>query len=455
MSTHRFDLATFDTPDGWLAVGPGMVASPGDFKDQLFVTVQQSWLSEATAALDIGQMQLEMAATFPDYELIQSKEMEPERGGDAFVYVCNLCTGRGVPSRRVGIVLVQGPLACHLTVDRPAHRSEQLDEVAESVAGSLRIENGSALERADNRSLGAAAVAEALDQTVRRPRLKLALEVPNGWTVSEENDGLTAILSDGNVSVRAARLLGREPDLHAWLGERLSILAAGPGHLDAWMVGPLDSDRDHAMVDWTHEPEQTTWAKRPMQREVAWVAENGDLVEWSVRANTDRFPAAAELARAVFDAATPLEPEACETPVVEPWLDLVLRGPWSSAGEGLYYTSLEPIALLHLYDGKASGPLEKTRPKVPDIIDELRQGYALLEVTHEEEAVGSWRGTEAYRYSLDARFAELGPRSVRNVTAESKGTLYSVRLTGSDREQIQAIYLELLDGLRLPGMQRS
>jgi hypothetical protein len=111
--------------------------------------------------------------------------------------------------------------------------------------------------------------------------------------------------------------------------------------------------------------------------------------------------------------------------------------------------------MLHLATATNTAPPEKTRPNMNDVIDTARGRAPLQDVFHEEEAVGNWRGLEAYRYALDAAFGRIGNRSVRGVVMQSGEKLYSCRLIGEVKDQVHPLFLDILDRLKVPGMKEK
>ncbi len=453
MSQHRLAFCSFTCPDAWEPIAPLTWAAPGSGLVRFHTHLGQDWLSAARSlsevAEDLKQLWLAMDPQMAVEHEAPVPGNAPGKGWGAVVRMRDELTQ---PVRRLVHLRVLGPVACHLAVDRPLELGERLDGLANEIALSLRLEASEVLEGAANAPVMPATTpgaALSIERTVGVPTACVALPVPVGWELTTPAP-CEASLSGPGLRVDLRRLVGGSDQLRPWLGTRLGELALTPGaRLRAWEHGER-SGVEYAALAATAPTGGGTWTKPVLRETLYLAARDRQLLEWSAAAEPHVDTGAV---LQIVEGTRFLAPAAWETPTVETWLPLTLRGGWRPQGDGVYVKIEDGMLLLHAAAVESTAPLEKTRPTMPDIIDTVRAGAALLEVLHEEEAVGSWHGLEAYRYALDARFGGLGPRSVRAVGLQSGKTLYSCRLTGEIADQTQALFLEVLERLRIPGMK--
>lgn len=418
----------------------------------------QSWLlaarSASEVAEDLKQLWLALDGTL---EIEHAAPLAPAGPGEGWGAVVRMRDEYGNAVRRLVHLLVLGPVACHLMVDRPLELSEELDVLANEIAMSLRLEAGEVVEQA-----AGAPVLEAGDGpatvTFGEPlavgTVCAQVPVPAGWEESAAGR-CEATLSGPGMQLTVRRPIGSDDVLTTWLGARLTHLALEPeARLQRWEHGELRPRRvEYAAIDVLQKVGGGTWVKPVFERVLTAGLREQQFLEIELTATTAPLEQAASVFRGVVDRMCMLPPEQWQTPLAESWLPLTLHGGWRPQGDGVYVKVEDGMMVLHLACVENRVPIETTRPKMPDIIDMVRAGAPLLAVDHEEEAVGSWRGLEGYRYALDASFSGLGSRSVRAVALQSGRELYSCRITGEVASQAQALFVEILEGLRIPGMK--
>lgn len=453
MSQHRLAFCSFTCPDAWEPIAPLTWAAPGTGLLRFHAHLGQDWLlsarSPAEVAEDLKQLWLAMD---PQMEVEHEAPVPGGAPGQAWGAVVRMRDELTHPVRRLVHLRVLGPVACHLTVDRPLELGERLDGLANEIALSLRLEASEVLEGVVNAPVMPPTTPGAqlpIARTVGVPTACVTLPVPVGWELATPAP-CEATLSGPGLRVDLRRPVGGSDQLRPWLGARLGELALTPrARLRAWEHGER-SGVEFAALSSSQPVGGGTWAKPVLHEQVSLAVRDQQFLEWSATAQP-HVDIGAFLQ--IVEGTRFLVPEAWETPTVEAWLPLTLRGGWRPQGDGVYLKVEDGMLLLHAAAVESTAPLEKTRPTMPDVIDTVRAGAPLLDVHHEEEAVGSWRGLEAYRYALDASFGGLGLRSVRAVALQSGATLYSCRLVGAVREQTHALFLEVLEGLRIPGMK--
>jgi len=452
LSQHRLAFCSFTCPDAWEPIAPLTWAEPGSGLLRFHAHLGQDWLLAARTPTEVAEDLKQLWLALDPQMAVEHEAALPADGpGAGWGAVVRMRDEFTHPVRRLAHLRVLGPVACHLTVDRPLELGDRLDDLANEIAMSLRLEASEVLVGAANAPVVPEATGPrlAIARTVEVPTACVAIPVPVGWELDTPVP-CEAVLTGPGLQVHLRRPVGGSDQLRPWLGARLGELALTPGaRLHRWEHGERRGV-EFAAFRATVPAGGGTWT-RPVQRQnFCLAARDQQLLEWSATVEPGVEPGV--LAQIVEETRF-LPPAAWETPVAEPWLPLTLRGGWRPQGDGVYVKVEDGMLLLHAAAVECTVPLEKTRPSMPDIIDTARAGAPLLEVLHEEEAVGSWRGLEAYRYGLDARFGGLGHRSVRAVALMSGTMLYSCRLTGEVTDQTHALFVEILERLRIPGMK--
>lgn len=453
MSRHRLAFCSFSCPDAWEPIAPLTWAAPGTGLVRFHAHLGQDWLLAARTAAEVADDLKQLWLAYDPGMTVEHEAALPGGGpGDGWGAVVLMRDELTRPVRRLVHLRVLGPVACHLAVDRPLELGERLDGLANEIALSLQMEAAEVLEGAVCTPLLPPAVREApqgAGRTVAVPTACVALPVPAGWDLATPVP-CSATLTGPGLCIELRRPIGGGDLLGPWLGARLGELAQTPGaRLRGWEHGERSGVEFAALLA-TEPVGGGTWVKPVIRERLRLAVRDRQFLEWSASAESAVDTAA--LLR-IVEQTRFLPPEEWETPTAEPWLPLTLRGGWRPQGDGVYLKVEGGVLLLHAAAVESTAPLEKTRPTIPDVIDTARAGAPLLEVRHEEEAVGSWRGLEAYRYGLDATFGGMGPRSVRGVALQSGSTLYSCRLVGASSEQTQGLFLEVLERLRVPGMK--
>lgn len=457
MRQHRLAFCSFTCPDSWEPVAPRTWAAPGSGLVRFHAHLGEEWLLAGGTAADVVRFLKQLwVAMDPAMKVEHEAPMRMDGPGEGWGAVVTMRDEFTRPVRRLVHLLVLGPVACHLTVDRPLELGERLDGLANELAASLRLEATEVLVDARYTPIlptdepgGSPPPGEPRPV----PTLCLALAVPRGWELRTSTPA-AATLNGPGLRIEVSRPLGIKDDLKAWLGTRLYELIDLPNaRVRAWQSGRLAPRVDFAGLATSRVVGGGTWGKPVVEEGVALGVRDQQFMEWRLAATAMPLPEAVAWLRRVMAASPFLPPAQWETPVAEAWLPLTLRGGWVPKGDGVYVKTAGGMLLLHVASLQSTAPLEKTRPAMSDIIDTVRAGAALLDVHHEEEAVGSWRGLEGYRYALDASFASLGPRSVRAVVLQSGDQLYSCRLTGEVQGEVHPLFLEILERLRIPGMK--
>jgi hypothetical protein len=455
---HRAAFCSFSCPDSWEPVAPLMWAAPVEKLARPHARLVEQWLLPARTTADVvAEIKMLWTAADPQMKLEHEAAMPPAGGVERWGAVVRMKDEFGQPARRLASLLVLGPAACLLTVDRPLEGSESLDRTANEIASSLQVEAAEVLAEA---RYAPVAPAEGdgsglpLGEPRAVPTLCLSLAVPKGWEVQTPRPCEATLLGPG-MSVQARRRVGETDDLRVWFGERLRELSSVPGaRLRAWEKGKLGK-ADFAGLAFQESESGGTWGK-PVVREVVTLGvAHEQLLEWRATATTAPRSQAAAALQQILKASPFLPPPDWETPVAEPWLPITLRGGWIAKGGGVYVKVHGGMMLLHASIQPLPAPLEKARPTIADVIDMVRTGKPLIDVFHEEEAVGKWRGLEAYRYALDALFGTLGNRSARGVAMQVAKELYSCRLMGAVRDEVHPLFLEILNRLAVPGMKEK
>ncbi len=372
-------------------------------------------------------------------------------------------TRRGAVERSE-LFVATGALLIRITLDCPVTMVEELADELHAVLASFRLEGGGHIVEAQPTALFAAEKDEPSSETapIECPWLGLIVAAPEGWKVLVNEEELT-LRSSLNATLTLRSLSGATDDHGAWLQGRVAALAEERNcKISAWQSGAEIEPHARYLAGLRYR--RTVggrWDSRDQEQVELLTGDPGSHTERSavwqldVPRGTPVEPAVSGLHHMVR-ARQVLDSSRWQLRTSETWLRLVLAGPWRAEGAGLYVRQGDGTTYLIAHQTECARPIEHLRPDMTTVIDTHRGDGALLDVFNEKEVVGSLRGVDAYRYSLDAAFQASGRRAIRGVGLVGKGLLSIVVLDAPLSDTgVDDLYRSVLTGLAVPGMEGS
>ncbi len=450
-------------PDDWLELPSLGAVQPGEGPQQLTVEVREFWpRSEASAEVHAEEYRKILAAAYKDFELLEEGPSEVGQGEEAFRFVYNHADQE--PRQNTELVIPRGPLVCHLIMGGPQLPDERRDRLFGKIAATFVFERDEAIAGA--RRTGLLDQASAPPETMTwsdLPQACVAVQLPTGWQVADlaEQDitqEVEARLFARGAEITIHRAMDADSDPEAWLNRQMAEKHTEAGvKIMGWDCGQIGEDRPYAGLSYSRHRQNGQWSAPEVTSNLDFATGDTMLLVWSLKVGREGWypDAAAALVRILRDFRL-LEPEQWQTCLPEPWIEQELRGRWICEGPGTYLKQDGGHRLfMQLRQQEITGKLKlaQVRPSMEEVIDTFRSGSPVLTVFAEDEAEGLWRGIEAFRYSLDAEFRDQGVMAARAVTALAEKILYTCLLFGSNREEVNELYLEVLENLAIPGMK--
>lgn len=451
MKPYEFRFCALSVPDDWVPVPPLGLGEPRRRERRLSLQVSEDWLRTPTAAADHARRQKELLSrVFEDFELLREGPF-PDARSAGYVVLFEYENEERLLSREMRIYRSQGLQVVSLTLLGEGGEDRVRDQIFDAVARSFESRGGEAFAKAERRPLLPGLEAEALppaDPTASRerfPRACISLGVPRGWEVLRE-EGL-AVLKRSGAEIRLRRVLEHKNDAGIWFERKMKSLRDHPGSLvTAWSEGTLTGGRPYAAVLYDETGRTRSWNTAAVKRTLDVAIADRQLLEWSLQAPSSAFLDLQALLQGVIASTVFLDPAEWETCPVEPWLSLTLRGPWEAQGPGTYVHSEQADLLLQLGAVESHSPLETLRPR---LLESLRRSYKVQKSASEKESLGLYRGLEALRWSGQ------GKRWVKGIWLRAEENLYSCVLQGRDAAKVDELLLQIVEGLRLPGMRSA
>jgi hypothetical protein len=446
---YDFSFCTLAVPEDWVPVPPLGLKEPRQSKERLELRVAEVWLGSPVGATDFASQQRErFSGIHQDFVLVREGSL-PKQAGAFLVFEYE--NEEGLISRKMWICRPQGPRVVSLTLLGPGGSSRFRDEVFEAISQTLELKAGEFLAQAQSQPLLSNLTglpipsADPNSSLQKFPRACVALPVPRGWEVSQEENGTIVFLRSG-CEIRLRRVVEHAGRPEVWFAETLQHLRATPGSLViAYDQGALTDGRRYAAVLADETPRARSWTTAASSRVLGVEIADKQPLEWVLRAPPNAFKDAQSTLDGLIAGMVFLDPEEWETSPAETWVHLTLRGPWKVQGPGTY-TRSEPFLLLQLSRLENPPALESLRPR---LVDSLRRSFKVQRHSTEQETPGLFRGLEALRYSGRGRSA------VQAIWLRSEACLYSCLLTGADAKRTEELFLAVVEGLRLPGMRET
>jgi hypothetical protein len=451
LKRYEFRFCALAVPDDWVPVPPLGLAEPRQREGRLSLRVAEEWLRVPVAAADYARRQKELlAGALAEFELIREGPFPDARSGYALIFEYE--NEERLTSREMRIYRAQGLHVVILNLLGNGGEDRIRDQVFDAIARSFERRGDEPFERAERRPLLGALEGGALlasdPGAVREgfPRACVSLAVPRGWEARREEG--SAVLHRSGVEIRLRRVLEHENYAGIWFERRMKRLRDSPGsQMSAWSDGTLTGGPPFVAVLYDETARGRSWNTAAAQRTLDVAVADRQLLEWSLRAPAgSSFHDQQAVLQSVIASAVFLDPAEWETCPLEPWIDLTLRGPWDVHGPGTYVHSQHADLLLQLGCVESHTSLEALRPR---LLESLRRACKVQRSSTQMESLGLLRGLSALRWSGQGRMA------VRAIWLRSEESLYSCVLQGRDGERLDELFLEAIEGMRLPGMRSA
>lgn len=436
-------------PDDWLREPPlGARQPPGDARAAAVQVVERVQDRPRPAAEIVARRRESLAELFAGGEVL-AERAQPVAGGFAGHRLAYTFRDDDfAPRRHDWLVATAGPYACEVTLERDIGSEVCPDRLADAILASLELHGlyfcGAAVPL--DLAAGLRDAAPATGERAAFPHLGRSLATPDGWLREGDEDGLR--LRHQEAELAAARVAPSDGDAHAWLDARL-LRIGGEGHRvlasGQWDDGE-GGEWAALLIDERERPK--TWGSATRWRVLELFAGHPLPVVFRLRARPERVDAFRPALLALAASARPLAEEEWRTRTAEPWLRVLLEGPWQQLDRGLYLRPAAPVTVLHALAQASPSPLGVL---AGPLLANARQGFG--EVEREEHAEARLRGVPALSARIDGRDRDGQRRHVRAAWLHSEGALYTCLVQSTDRAAADRVAAGVVAGLHVAGME--
>jgi hypothetical protein len=452
LKRYDFPFCSLGVPDDWVPAPPlGLEEPRRQREDRLSLQVAEIWVNPPVAANEYAQKQRDvLAQVYEDFQLVLEGPLSGTDPRSGAMLVFEYENEERLTSQEVRVFRVQGPQICTLTLLGPGGPSRSRDQVFDAIARSFEPRNADFFAKAEQTPLLGGldqGVPPPPDPTALRetfPRACVSIPVPRGWEARRERDGV--VFGRTGAEIRLRRILENGGSPNLWFASRMKELRDTPGSLVfTWNQAPLQDGRRHAAILSDETARSRSWTTAATPRTLDVMIADQQPLAWTLRAPSSSFQDLQAVLQGLIAGTIFLDPSEWETCPPEEWIDVTLRGPWKAEGPGTYSLFDDGGALiLQLNRAESHSSLDTLRPR---LLESLRRALKVQRNTAEVETPGLFRGLEALRYAGKGRMA------VRAIWLRSGENLYSCTLIGSDPKRTDELFLQLVAGLRLPGMR--
>lgn len=433
------DFCTLELPGGWLQTGPLRFAANAE-PEALTAEVEEIWQEgEPLPATEHLQERKEFLRNcFEDFGVLSEGPVEAA-SPRALGITARYENDDFQPVVHREIVLTEGPIRCSLRLFGPEDATDR-EVIFESIVRSFQLTTGRSLGSAESLDLFSDPALLTSDPRVAVdsfPFLCHSMAVSNEWSRSVE--GRHVMLRGGRNEIRIHRLLAEDREAGKWIVRRIEEIESAGGRLLATGRGTTPQGPVSAL--WS-ELGAGTWRTAATQRQLHLRLATEEPLEFQVSGPLRQPSEAESVLGPLIASLRSLDPELWRTLPLEPWIDLELKGPWTSTFPGLYVDSELFIPVLELRQQENAPALETVKDSLHEA---LRQGSGVLPGSDSETAeMGQFRGLEAWRYRADAQL------NIRGIFLQEQSTITTCLLQMREAEAADALFQKILEGLRLP-----
>lgn len=412
------------------------------------VRITEQPLERAVTAEAYAKHQKQLLPSiYDELELLQEGSHKSSGPGDGYFLGFRFRSDTDEMLFAKAIYLTSGPVVGELLLLGPEDSSREKDRCFGAIEKSFSLQAMDFLAKETRGPLLGALPAINLTSDPRPRKYPLAcvaIPTPPGWAAASSEDGEVVFAGSG-AEIRLQRSLNYGDRSEAWYQDRLEQLKASGSLVLGFDQGHC-SRGPYAALLFEDKALARTWKTSVSQQTLELFLADQQPLLWMLRAPQASFPGCRSDLERLIGATSFLPPEEWETRPAEPWLATTLRGPWQPQGNGLYLRTSGAPLLLQTDRREKSPSLDKIQSTCNT--EAFRKAYGIETVFSASEEKGLWKNRDAYRFSLDGLTSDYAPVSLRASWFLADGILYSIAVKGGDSRAVDALQLELLEGLR-------
>lgn len=445
MNRYESRICTFAVPGDWVAEPPFAFREPGEEGDRMGAQILERTLAEMPSAATYAREQKPiLAELYEGFELLQEGPQRIEGPGEGYAIFFRYVDEEENPARGKMIFLTCGPQVCQFFLSGPDGDDPERDRLFEAIGKTFAFRGAESLAGAKAGGLTSeilrmpqAEAAKGWQGPWRKfPRCCVELPLPSGWEVAiDERDDV--VFRRGNSEIRLHRELGENNEADVWFADRMRKLQEGGDRLIGSEQGELDERGPFAAVLYEERGAVRTWKTAAVMRGLELFVNDQQPLVWTLRVTVSELSGLRVFFESLVAAARFLDSSEWETRTVEPWLDCILIGPWTSQGGGVYARESVPPTILITAREANTIPLADLREPIARSIDHKSM---LSRISSQEEGLGPVGRHEGF-YIYREGYADTGlPASFRGTWIQAQGYLYSIVTVGARREEVLSTF---------------
>lgn len=403
------------------------------------------------AATHLQQQKAILPELYEGFELLAEGPHRPDGVGEGFTLTFRFLDEEENESLAQFFHLSLGPLACQLVLAGPDRPDRERDRLFAAIAKTFGLRQVEFLAKKQPMVLTSEILrtpqpvaARAWSGTWRKfPRACVALPVPSGWEVTEENGD--ACFRRGPSQIRLHRDLEGHGDPGNWFASRMQMLQESGDLLLGSENGELERG-PYTAVLYEEKGVGRAWKTAAITRSFEFFLTDQQSLFWSLKTPEAGFSEQRFLLESLIASTEFLDHTEWETKIVEPWLEYTLRGSWQVEGPGVYANAQKEPVFVQLSHEPNTFSLEKLQPSV---LESMRQGFKFKPGFCERSVTGAWRNHDAFYYAVDGSALNSGSEiSVRAIWLVGQKRLFSIFVHGTTTKVTEKLSTDLLESFQ-------
>lgn len=451
MKRYESRYCTFAVPDDWETEPPFAFRERGEEGNRMGAQILERSLADMPSAAEYAKKQKPiLAEIYEGFELLLEGPQRIEGPGEGYSISFRYVDEEENPSRGRMIFFTCGPLVCQLFLSGPDGDDSERDRLFEAIGKTFAFRGADALASA--RAGGLTSEVLRMKQTEaakgwpgpwrKFPRCCVELPLPNGWeVVIDERDDV--LFRHGGAEIRLHRELGENNEAGIWFANRMRRLQQQGDRLLGSEQAELERG-SYAAVLYEEKGAVRMWKTAAVMWILDLFLRDQQPLVWTLRAPGEGFLDLRSFLESLIAASRFLEPAEWETRPAEPWLNLILKGPWQAESPGLYSLSSDSPTFVHLAHEQEAVSLAGLRSSIAKTFQNSykERGYV------DNETLGAWRGFDAIHVSVDAKNDALEPRHARATWLTNNQSIFSLLVWSAEETVASQISRDLLEGFR-------